>query len=91
VRLGLTLLILAGALAALFVSASRSPGTAQTVQTSLFFVNLTGTGCKTTPAFDTVCGSHAQAERIRVRFSRQGLPASVHGETVVVLTSASSP
>ncbi len=64
-KLAVTVLVLAGALAGLFVTASRSPGTAQTVERRLVVVNFTGTDCSPTPVFNAVCGSHEQAERLR--------------------------
>jgi len=81
----LTVLVVASALAALFVSASRAPRPT-TERLQVVAISLTRSSCVPSPAtFDPVCRSHREAERLRARFEKHHVSAAVHGRTVVLL------
>lgn len=87
-RRTLTALVVAGALAGLFVSASRAPRlTAHRVVAKRFLVviGINSTGCSTSALTATItCRSHAGAEKLRARFAKQHVPAVLSGRTVSI-------
>jgi hypothetical protein len=82
IRRGLILLAACAGLAALFVTASRSPGPRYTLRVTStgFVVNLS---CTPTP-LGIDCATHTQAERLRARFARSHFSVAVKGKTVVL-------
>jgi hypothetical protein len=89
VRKTLTVLVIAGALAGLFVSASRAPRfTAQRMFTSrLVLVGLGGTlrSCSLSPVtHNIVCGSHEQADTFAAHLGKYRITVLVHRRTVVI-------
>ena len=81
-RLALTMLVVAGALAGLFVTASRGH---QRVAHRLFVVVISSGNCSASPLTpNLVCGTHEQAERVGARFASSWPGVSVHGRTVLL-------
>jgi hypothetical protein len=81
-RLALTMLVVAGALAGILVTASRGH---QRVTRGLFVVWISTGNCSASPLTpNLVCGTHAQAERVRARLGSSWHGVSVHGRTVLL-------
>jgi hypothetical protein len=76
------LLVLCGGLAALFATASRSPGS-RLVERITFQSFVFPTSCKPTP-LGIDCKTHAQAERVRARFAKYHVSLPVDGKTVAL-------
>ena len=87
-RRAITVLVVAGALAALFVSASRAPRiVTRTFESRLVVVAFSGalSSCSASPLDgNVVCGTHEAAERLAARFGKSGLSPLVHKRTVVI-------
>jgi hypothetical protein len=81
-RLALTMLVVAGALAGLFVTASREH---QRVAERLSVVVISAGNCSASPLTpNIICSTHEQAERVRARFASSWPGVSVHGRTVLL-------
>src|SRR5206468_792906 len=81
-RLALTMLVVAGALAGLFVTASRGH---QRLAHRLVVVVISTGSCSASPLTpNLVCGRHEQAEHVRARLASSWHGVSVHGRTVLL-------